>query len=284
MCVAMSALLLLCSCARSEVQNTSETDYPLAICDTVISNCPQKVISLSPALTDIVCALGSDAQLCGVSDLCVTDRELPTFGSSVMPNTDGIIQSGAEVVLCTGAISGEDMQTLTDAGIAVAVVQLPTDFEQLEQTYTIVAQIMSGAITGRMNAQYTFGRISARLSSIKSQISKRPTVLLLTECGTAAADGTLWADMLDFAGGKNAAKSVSVDDSAIIAANPEYIFAPKSECERIMNDSAFASLSAVVGGNVTELPHSILGSMGERMVSGVEIMAAAMHPDLFVIQ
>ena len=64
--IAAVMLFSLTACDGNTVNKITGADYPVTVWGIEIKSCPQKVICLSPAVTDIVIALGSDAQLIGV--------------------------------------------------------------------------------------------------------------------------------------------------------------------------------------------------------------------------
>lgn len=155
---ALTLLLCLGAC-KEQTPASPQADYPLKVQDTVIEQCPQRVVCLSPAITEIIEELGSDAQLIGVSDQCVTAKKLEQYGSSVLPDTAAIIDSKADLVFATSALPDSDRQQLAEAGIPVIKLDVPNAFNEQEKTYQTVAQIMSGLITGKQNAQYTYSRL-----------------------------------------------------------------------------------------------------------------------------
>jgi iron complex transport system substrate-binding protein len=159
---AIVLLALTLPTCKQQTPASPQTDYPLKVQDTVIESCPQRVVCLSPDITEIIEELGSDAQLIGVSDQCDTDKELPAFGSTVLPDTANIIDSKADLVFASSALPAADRQQLLDAGIDVIVLDVPTELANQKGAYQTVAQIMSGLVTGKMNAEYTFSRLQSK--------------------------------------------------------------------------------------------------------------------------
>ena len=119
--IAAVMLFSLTACDGNTVNKITGADYPVTVWGVEIEGCPQKVICLSPAVTDIIIALGSDAQLIGVSDNCDNERGLDTFGSSALPETEKIIKSNADIVIADENLSDEAKKEIGESGIMVMI-------------------------------------------------------------------------------------------------------------------------------------------------------------------
>jgi ABC-type Fe3+-hydroxamate transport system substrate-binding protein len=68
----------------------------------------RRIVSLSPAITETLFAIGAGADLVGVSDYCdfpEAARELPRTGTALTPNYEAIVRLGPTLILCEGAAS-----------------------------------------------------------------------------------------------------------------------------------------------------------------------------------
>lgn len=278
---AATLMITLGSCDENTINNVTGGDYPVTVWGVEIAKCPQKVISLSPSVTDVIYTLGSDAQLCGVSENCNNSRGLATYGSSAMPDVDKIIASDAEYVLTDGSMPDSARKLLADEKKTLIITPVVTDYSELETFYESVASIFSGYSTGKSNAENTFARINERVQSVRKKVGdKAADAVILLDAGIAAAKGTFADQMLTFAGGKNAAgDQYAMDFTAVAKADPEYIFCPADMVDTVKNDKILASTKAVKSGNVTALSPLYFERYGENIALGVEIMASAMHPD-----
>ena len=67
-----------------------------------------RLISLSPAVTETLFAIGSGPDLVGVSDYCnypVEAKKLPRTGTALTPNYEAIVRLGPTLILCEAAAS-----------------------------------------------------------------------------------------------------------------------------------------------------------------------------------
>ena len=281
--IAAVMLFSLTACDGNTVNKITGADYPVTVWGVEIEGCPQKVICLSPAVTDIIFALGSDAQLIGVSDNCDNERGLDTFGSSALPETEKIIKSNAEIIIADENLSDEAKKEIGDSGIMVMIYPSVEEYSDIEKLYESVASIFSGYSTGGENAINTYERISKRITAVKSKTKNEKAVnaVILLNDGIAAPKCTLYDEMLTVAGGKSiAGKQYSINYAEIAKKNPQHIFCPADMVDSVKSDKTLAKTDAVKNGNVTAFSPLYFERYGENFALGVEIMASALHPDL----
>ena len=68
----------------------------------------RRIVSLSPAITETLFAIGAGAELVGVSDYCNYPEEakkLPRTGTALTPNYEGIVRLAPTLILCEAAAS-----------------------------------------------------------------------------------------------------------------------------------------------------------------------------------
>jgi ABC-type Fe3+-hydroxamate transport system substrate-binding protein len=87
---------------------------------------PQRLVSLVPSITELVCSLGQASRLVGVTRFCTEPAAvvagLATVGGTKTPNLEKVIELAPDLVLMNEEENKrEDFQVLTDAGLAVFV-------------------------------------------------------------------------------------------------------------------------------------------------------------------
>lgn len=204
MTVAIFAILsVLCSCSGKGSQDTSSvevTDFPATAFEATVKKCPQNVVSLVPEVTDIITALGSDAQLVGVSDNCVTQREVKRLGTAFSPDIAGIKSIKADLVFVSDITPQSDISTLKNAGIAVAEVKSADKYSDLLRIYSDIATLMSGNITGKRNATNTFSRIDSGIKKFSNSSSTDiKAAVFVTESVIMSGKGVA-TELANFAG------------------------------------------------------------------------------------
>ena len=253
--------LILCGCTANKGDGTSSqplTDYPATAFDITVKKCPQKVISLSPEVTDIIFALGSDAQLIGVSKDCVSEKELSRYGTSAMPDIEGIKAAKPDLVFVTNYAYEDDVRVLEDAKIKVAQVKSATEYVGLGNIYNDVAVLMSGEITGTRNAANTFKNIDGKIKSAANSNNKKVKAAIFVNDTVTLEKGCLSAELVKLAGIDTL---IGGSDSQIIKAKPQIILCPTGSSE------AFTARFGEI--KVKEFDPSLLDRRGVKMIDVV---------------
>jgi ABC-type Fe3+-hydroxamate transport system substrate-binding protein len=263
-----ASMLTLCACAgeKDKESSTPKTDYPAKALDISLDSCPQKVVSLVPEVTDIIIALGSDAQLAGISDNCVDVRELGRFGDAFAPDISAIKELEPDLVFVSAVTSENDIELLRNAGIPVAAADGAVHYTDLRQLYIDVATLMSGNITGVRNAANTFNNIDAKLKEISNSAGTETTAVIFAADGVTVPPDCFTAELAKFAG----ISLISADtDSDIATANPQVIICPSE---------LVGTLSARFGNiSVAEFDIAMLDRRGADMVASVNALKSAVE-------
>jgi len=253
--------IMLCGCSANKGDGASSqplTDYPATAFDITVKNCPQKVISLSPEVTDIIFALGSDAQLIGISKDCVSEKELARYGTSAMPDIEAIKAAKPDLVFVTDYAYADDIRLLSDAKIKVAQVKGAAEYIGLGNIYNNIAVLMSGEITGTRNAANTFKNIDGKIKSAANSNSKKVKAAIFVNDTVTLEKGCVSAELVKLAGINTL---IGGSDSQIIKAKPDIILCPTGSSE--------AFTARFDGIKVKELDPSLLDRRGVKMVDVV---------------
>jgi iron complex transport system substrate-binding protein len=255
---------------------------------------PQRIISLVPAATEILFAIGAGPRVVAVSSY---DREpdavntLPRVGALVDPNVERILSLKPDLVVLYG--TQHDLKTQLDrAGIAHASFMhggLP------EVTAAIRA---IGARTGdAARADTVAGEIEQSLTAIGTRVEGRPrprTLLVFgREPGTlrnmyASGGRGFLHDMLVIAGGDNVfadqpRESVQVTTEMLLSLRPEVVLELHSSAGAadVSAWQSLPSVPAVRDRRVLVLEGSELMVPGPRIAAAAGRFARALHPGAF---
>lgn len=160
---ALCGVMLLSGCEREEttspseivVSDTEDSDaerpaFPASSCGVTLDKAVERVVSLSPAVTEIVCELGFGSALVGISSYCDYPEELSAerVGSTENPDLDRITALRPDAVITLSALSERETYTLNQAGIAVLTAPVPDSMEE----YSLLYREISAAFYGRETA------------------------------------------------------------------------------------------------------------------------------------
>jgi iron complex transport system substrate-binding protein len=260
----------------------------------------KRIVSLVPAVTEMLFAIGAGPRVIAVSNFDTFPAEvraLPRVGALIDPDTERILSLRPDLVVTYS--SQQDVRARFErAGIRTFAYRHGGLAAMLDS----VRQI--GAVTGREAAAAdTAKRIQQRLNELRERVRDRPrpqTLLVFerspqTLRGIYVSGGTGFLnEMLDYAGGANVfadvkRESVQPSQEALLRRAPQVILEIRASQTLTGTDlrrdhdvwNSLLSLPAVRQRRIHFLTGSPLVVPGPRVAEGVEIMARALHPDAF---
>jgi iron complex transport system substrate-binding protein len=283
--IAAAVLLLVAGC-----RDAAPVDRPVA----------QRVVSLVPAVTEMLFAVGAGSQVVGVSsyDHFPPDVErLPKVGALIDPDTERILSLRPDLVIVYGSQTDAEAR-FSKAGIRTYSYRHRTT-SAVAATFDAITEI--GALTGHdAQARDVVTRVSADLEAVRARVAGLPrprTALVMgrepgTLQGIYVSGGTGFLhEVLDIAGGANAfgdikGESAQPSTETLLARAPDVILelqaASRADIDRSMDVwKKLASIPAVRTSRV----HAVIGDFvvvaGPRLARGTEAVARALHPDAF---
>jgi iron complex transport system substrate-binding protein len=291
---------LFVSCA-SEPETT--TPAPITITDqvgrtvTLETTDPQRIVSLAPANTEILFALGLGDKVVGVTDYSDYPPEAtlkPNVGRYDTPNIEQILAADPDLILADSIHKAEIIPQLESHGLTVVAIA-PATFEDIFDSIRMV-----GEITGtEEKADELLSDMQARVDSITDKTATLPeseitSVFYLVWHDPLMTSGgdTLINEMIEMSGGRNLFEDVSgaamVELEELIARNPQVIIVGVGmgiDVEITMQifetESRLMNTDAMKNNRVYGIHLDISGRTGPRIVEGLEAFARSIHPELF---
>lgn len=259
-----------------------------------------RIVSLVPALTEMLFAMGAGPNVIGVSsfDEFPPDvAKLPRVGALLDPDTERILSLRPDLVLIYGSQSDQEQQ-FQRAGIKT--------FSYRHGGIQVILQTIRdlGAVTGHQaNAVKVVSDLQARLERIRTRVAgrPRPTVLLvferqprtLREIYASGGAGFLH-EILEIAGGRNVfadtvRESVQPSTETLLSRAPEVVIEVRARGMLEPSDAArergtwatLSSLPAVRNNRVHILNGQYLVVPGPRLADATETLARTLHPEAF---
>jgi len=252
---------------------------------------PQRIVSLTPALTEILFAIGAGDRVVGVTQYCDFPPEAaakPKVGGYVNPSVESVLALKPDLVLVSPGPGNRDAAlAMRRAGLRLEIVPAETLEESLA-AIELVAGFAGAESTGRDLA----AAVRARLDAVAKRVAGTPRVRTLfciqTEPIFAAGRDTLPSQLLELAGGTNvisASRYPRLDVEAVAAARPELILQARMDLAdgAPHGEDAFwrrwPSIPAVAQGRVVVLPDDLTLRPGPRVADAAEELAAILHGD-----
>jgi iron complex transport system substrate-binding protein len=260
----------------------------------------RRIISLVPALTEMLFAIGAGSDVIAVSSYDKFPAEvekLPRVGALLDPDTERILSMRPELVIIYGS-QGDLKNQLTRTGIDVF------EYRHGGLLHVLSTLRRLGATTGReTEAERVAAGIERRLTEIRTRVAGRPRPRTLLVFGReplslrnlyASGGVGFLHDVLELSGGLNVfgdvkRESAQVSTEALLATAPEVIVelrigeTPDSEQIRREREPwmRFTAVPAVRNGRIHILYGDHLVVPGPRLAQAAEEIARAIHPDAF---
>jgi iron complex transport system substrate-binding protein len=258
---------------------------------------PRRIVSVVPAVTEMLFAIGAGPQVVAVSSFDTWPPEvasLPKVGALLDPDFEQILHLRPDLVVVYGAES-ELRTKLRRAGIAT----YPYVMGGLSNLPRTVREL--GGTVGRpAAAESTAAAIEARFEAIRKRVAgrTRPRTLLVfgREPGAlraidASGGVGFLADIVELAGGENVfagvrRESLRIGTEEILAARPDLIidlhYGRALDPEQVDRErdawKSLASVPAVRDGKVALLVGNEFVVPGPRLVEAAEAIADVIHP------
>jgi len=293
-------------CGNGEQANTNDSNtigdiqqgntYPVTVVDSIgrsvtLESEPQKIISLSPAITEILFAIGVGDKIAGVTDYCdypAKALKKPRVGSFKEPNMEVIISSQPEVVFVSAGIQEQFAKQFNDLGIKVIALDA-NNFEQVLDNIKLAGRV-AGAGPKSLEVARDMGERMDAVKETVAQSKTSPSVFfeVWDDPLMTAGPGSFIDDLITKAGGTNIAGDANKEFAefsleALIDRNPDiYILNDHAHTpEDIKKRSGYEGSKAIRNNNVYSIEDDLVTLPGPRIIEGLEQMARIIHPEAF---
>ena len=255
---------------------------------------PQKIVSLTPAVTETLFALGAGPRVVATTDFDdypPAALKLPHVASYTSVDVEKIVGMAADLVIAGGNSFNppEAITRLRGLGIPVLVVYAPNVVTVLKDIRLIGSAVGLAAaattMTGTMQAD--FDAVSAATASLPKP---RTFYELDTSTGPiyTVADASFTKEMITLAGGDPITTGSTTDFSIplekLIKADPELILLGDAAygvtVAQVKARFGWKVMTAVKTGAIRPVNDLIVTRPGPRLVEGLRALALAIHPDL----
>ncbi len=258
-----------------------------------IEKVPERIISVSPACTEILFALGLGDKVVGVTQYCDYPEEAKSktkIGTFTTPNLEAIVASNPDLVLVTGGVQRELISRMEEMGLTLYAVNAPTFQRAVEDIRKI------GEITGTSPRAEEIARdMESRAEQIKSRVKQRresgepaPRVfyeIFYENNVWTAGSGSIISNLIMLAGGINIA-DVEPNDyyefsvERLISENPNVYFVGSGSMSNpgdITKRPGWDRMDAVKNGKVYVINEDLVYRTGPRLIEGLEAIYECMY-------
>lgn len=190
---------------------------------------PQRIVSLIPASTELVFALGAGDRLVGRTSWCDFPAEaaaVADLGNGIGPNIEAVVAARPDLVLLYKSASNRSAaEQLRSFGIPT--LELATD--RMED-FDRITRLLGAALGKRAEAESLVVRTARDLDSATVLPSRPPTVFILAwdRPPMTLGRGSFLSEILERAGAKNlfddlATSSAPISIEAVASRDPDFV-------------------------------------------------------------
>jgi iron complex transport system substrate-binding protein len=280
----------------------AEVSYPLTLTDDAdravqIPAEPERIVSLAPSNTEIVCELDACDRLVGVTDFDdypAEVAEVPDVVIGAVVDVELVVQADPDLILAAGneLTPSAVITELADLGYPV-VVLYPETLEAILDNIELVGMAINAVeIAGEVTEH-----MAEHIAEVTDAVADLPAPRTFYEVGlfegaiyTAGADSFL-AGLIETAGGDPITgdpltTAIALED--LVVADPELIllgdaaYDPSITPDSVAARPGWEGMTAVTTGRIDVMEEDLVVTRpGPRIIDGLEALALAIHPNAF---
>ncbi len=261
---------------------------------------PQRVVSLTPAITETLFALGVGDRIVGkAQDILLYPPQASPIpdvekfdGSAVVVDVEKIVADKADLVIAGGNFGTppDAVQKLRDLGIPVLVLYAP-------DVKTVYGDIgLQGQAVGRpAEAAAIVEQMRAAFNGVTDAVAGAPRPRVYYEIDATGAfygpaDKSFLAEMISLAGGDpittGSPDKYDISAERLLTADPQVILLGDAAYGVTAADVAkrpgWSTMTAVKDGAIRPIDDTTITRPGPRLFAGLRLLAAAIHPDVAI--
>ncbi len=282
MLIVCSLAVLACEKPRTEATNARDDFGDPVLTDRI----PTRIVSLSPATTELLFALGAGSRLVGRSDFDLwpdSARRIPALGQGLQPNVEAVLGTHPDLVILYASQDNRPAAArLRAAGVSTLALKNDhiSDFRRTADLLGAILRDSPRAKSVADSVNRTLDRVRAATATLR-----RPTVFwhiwdapLIT-----IGAGSFMNELVDIAGARNVyadipspSKAISLEDVA--RRDPEFILAGPIGEQKIGSDPRWRIVRAVREKKVLMVDTVLVARPSVRLGEAAVSLANLLHP------
>jgi iron complex transport system substrate-binding protein len=277
--------------------------YPITIArsdgeELTLEQAPTRVVSLSPAATEIIYAIDGESALVAVDNQADYPGAAANFETKVdafEPNVEAIAALEPDLVIVHTNSSGI-VEALDRLNIPVLYQDIDTAITRIEDVFGQVS-IMGQVLDKRDEAAALVANLNERLNNIEGVLRQQDSSLAprvyheLDAMFFTASENSFIGDVYhtlrirNIAGDGGGQAYPQLTQEAIISANPDIIVLADEEfgvtIESVKQRPGWDAISAVQNDRIYPVDPDIISRPGPRIIEALEQLAREIYPERF---
>lgn len=253
-----------------------------------IKGVPKKIVSVSPAITEIIFDLDCGDRLIGRTDFCTYPKEvknIKSIGGINNSNLEMIISMRPDLVITSSIFTKKMFQTIEASGIPIISFK---ERNTIDGMYDVI-RILGDILDKKDKANEIINSSKQRLQEIKEKreninkakgLKTLPKIYYVVGFGSSgdfsAGKDTYINEIITLAGGDNIAKNSinwSFSTEELFSKQPDYIFVRKEDSASFVNTHPYTELKAVKNKKVYGIDSEIMDIQTPRSIEAIEFIS-----------
>lgn len=252
---------------------------------------PKRIISLSPAHTELLFSLGAGDRVVGVSAFCNYPADVKTKTNIGGPDPaklslETIVSLKPDFVLADSNYQKQAVESLERLRVP-ALAYEANSIDDIVRVMTVLNRILGDSTTGKKSVEQ-FERDAKTLTV--GRYPNPPTVLYLAgeQPIFAAGGGSFTNELIERAGGKNLFADIkdkypNVSEEEILRRNPDVIVLarpadPEAKRKELLARPTWQKLKAIQNQRIVFVDEDMASRPGPRILDAIRELELALHP------
>lgn len=278
----LCTLFLFVSC-KTPTKNGSENALQLTDSygrSVSVTKNPQRIISLSSAITESIFLLESEDKLVGISDFCDYPDETKNIehvGGLQNISIEKLLSLQPDLILIGSIVSKEDVEKMEQAGMTVLALRAENSIYDICPLLETLGEIVEKTDL----AQQRISELKSEMESYtqsKGAVNRKSVyyVVGFGDGGDYTAPGNSHIDeIITLAGGLNVGHDLSswnISREYLFQINPDIILIRKENLEQFTHTHPYTQLSAVKSNRVYPIESGWIDNVSPRNIEAIKLL------------
>jgi iron complex transport system substrate-binding protein len=247
-----------------------------------LAKAPERIVSISPAITEVIYLVGAQNKLVGISDFCMYPPEtakITKIGGMHNINFEVLLSLHPDVVLIGSMISQKDVDAIEKMGIPVVCIVEEKSMEGMADMMEVIGRITQCEEKASSEASNWRDKIDGIRQENAQDSTTRKKVYYVVGFGDAgdftAPKNTHINEIIELAGCENVGKKLStwnISREVLFEANPDIILIRKEDKEAFCNQYPYTLLPAVKENRVYPIESGWIDIVSPRNIKAVDMI------------
>lgn len=253
-----------------------------------------RIISLAPATTEILFALGLDKKMVGVSEFCNYPKEAQAkekIGTFSQPNIEKILSLKPDLIFCTGLEQAPAIAKLKQLNLSIFVSD-PKNIDELFQSIREIGRLTKKEKESALlidNMEKRIKKINSQVSGIADEKKQKVFIEIWHSPLTTVGSGSFINELIELSGGINITSDIksaysSVAQEVVLRRNPDCIIlaymGDAGPVKQVMARPGWSNINAVKNKRVyNDINPDMLLRPGPRVVEALYALHKKLYPD-----